>query len=104
MTLPEFRTTKIMTWECHVDDSAKGRYNMILDRYILAKLVLNIKLFKHSIEAGYGPLKGSTSPMIDLSVYEFKYLNTGNITPEESLMNSYIAEVYELEQVHTSTK
>ena len=33
-TLPKFSATKIMTWECHVDDSAKGRYNMILGRYV----------------------------------------------------------------------
>ena len=28
-TLPELRVTKIMTWECHVDYSAKGIYNII---------------------------------------------------------------------------
>ena len=31
-TLPALTVTNIMTWECHVDDSAKGRYNMILGR------------------------------------------------------------------------
>ena len=29
-TLPELRATKIVTWNFHVDESAKGRYEMIL--------------------------------------------------------------------------
>ena len=34
-TLPKPSMTDITTWKCHVDDSAKGRYNMILGRYLL---------------------------------------------------------------------
>ena len=34
-TLPEISATKIMTWNCHVYDSAKGGYDIILGRYIL---------------------------------------------------------------------
>ena len=34
-TLPEFSATKIVTWNFHVDDSAKNRYNMILGRHLL---------------------------------------------------------------------
>ena len=37
-TLPEFSTKKIVTWNCHVDDYAKGRYDMILGRDILTEL------------------------------------------------------------------
>ena len=33
--LPELSTTKIVTCNCHVDDSAKGRYAIILCRDIL---------------------------------------------------------------------
>ena len=36
--LPEFSATKIVTWGFHVDDSTKGRYDMILGRYILIEL------------------------------------------------------------------
>ena len=68
-TLHEFSATNIVTWECHVDDSNIGRYNMILGRYILTALVLNIKNSKHVIKAGDGPLKESTSPMINLATY-----------------------------------
>ena len=41
-TLPELSATKIMTWDCHVDDSDKVGYDIILGGYILTSLVLNI--------------------------------------------------------------
>ena len=34
-TLPELSAKKIMTWNCCVNDSVKGTYDMILGRYIL---------------------------------------------------------------------
>ena len=71
-----------MTWYCHVDDSTKGRYDIILGRYLLTLLGLNIKSSEQFIEADYGPLKGLTSDMVDLGGYQFIYLNTGKITPE----------------------
>ena len=70
-TLPEFSATNILTWNCHVDDSDKGRYDIILGRYILTALGLNLKFSEHIIEAYYGHLKGSTAPMVDLGKYEF---------------------------------
>ena len=42
--------------------------------------------------------------MVDLGTYEFKYLNTGKITPEEFFTNDYVKEVYESEHVHTTKK
>ena len=41
-TLPELTATKIMTWNFHVDESANIRYDMILGRYLLTALGLNI--------------------------------------------------------------
>ena len=73
-TLPEINATKIVTWNCHVDNSAKVGYDMILVRYILRYLVLNLKLSYHIIEVYDGTLKSSTAPMVDISTYEFKYL------------------------------
>ena len=42
-TLPELSATKIVTWNCHVDESAKGIYGMILGRAILTAKRLNLK-------------------------------------------------------------
>ena len=42
--------------------------------------------------------------MVGLGTYEFKYYKTGKTTPEESFMNAYAEELYESEQVRTSTK
>ena len=33
-TLPEISADNVVTWKCHVDESTKGRYDMILERYI----------------------------------------------------------------------
>ena len=42
--------------------------------------------------------------MLDLGIYEFNYLNTGEITPEELFTNSYAEEIYESKHVRTTTK
>ena len=68
-TLPELSATRTVMWKCHVDDSTMGRYDMILGRYIITDLVLNLKLSNHFIESDDGPLKGSTAPMADLGTY-----------------------------------
>ena len=38
LTLPGLIVTKIVIWNCHVDDSAKGRYDIILGRHLLTEL------------------------------------------------------------------
>ena len=81
-TLPELSAKNVMTWICHVDDSAKGRHYMILGRDLLIELGLYLKFSKHVIESDDGPFKGSTTPMVDLGTYICKYLNTGKITPK----------------------
>ena len=60
-----------------MDDSARGRYNVILGRYLLTELVFNLNFSKHVIKADDGPFIGSTTPMVDLGAYTFKYLNIG---------------------------
>ena len=76
-TLPELSLTKIVTWYCHVDDFAKSGYYMISGRYILTAFGSNLKLSKHVVKADGGSLKGSSAPVLDLGVCEFKDLNTG---------------------------
>ena len=55
-------------------DSTNIIYDMILGRDILTSLGLNIKLSEHVIEADYGHFKGSTVPMVNMGMYEFKYI------------------------------
>ena len=62
-----------MTCNFHVNDSSKGRYDMILGRDILTALGLNLKLCDHVIEADDGTFKGYTTPMVNIGTYEFKY-------------------------------
>ena len=88
-TLPDLSVTKIVTWNWYVDDSDKYRYYMILGRDILKSLVFNLGLYYHAIEKNYRPFKGSTTYTVDLVSYEFKYLNTGKIKPEEWFTYSY---------------
>ena len=63
---------------------------MILGRYISTELVLNLKLSEHVIIADDETLKGSTTTMVNLGTYIFKYLYTGKITPEELFTNAYV--------------
>ena len=69
-----------------MDDSARGRYYMILGRNLFTELGLNIKFSKHVIEANDGPLIGSTAPMVDLGPYIFKYLNAGKLNTKNLLL------------------
>ena len=103
-TLPELNVTNSVTYKFHVDDSSKGRYDTILGIYLLTELGSNLKFSDHVTEAYDGPFKGSTASMVDFGTYEFKYLNTGKITPEELFMKAYAEEIYELEQVQTANK
>ena len=72
---------------------------MILGKYLLTWLGLNLELSDRVIKADCGPFKGSTTPMVDLSTYEFKVLNKGKITPIELFTNSYVEEVFYSEHV-----
>ena len=49
---------KIVTSKCHVDNSAKSRYDVILGRDIIIELVLDLKFSKHVIICGDVPYEG----------------------------------------------
>ena len=57
-TLPELSATNGMTSKCHVDESTKGRNDMIVGRDLFSELGLNIKFYDHVIKAYDGTLKG----------------------------------------------
>ena len=88
-TLPALSATNIVTWKCFVDYSTKGIYDMILGQDVFIELGLNLKLSEHVIKGNDVPFKGYTTPMVELGMYAFKYLNTGKTTPEESFTNAY---------------
>ena len=67
-------------------------------------LGLNLKLSEHVIESDDGPLKVSYSPIVDLSMNEFKVLNTGKNSKNSLIMNAYTEERNESEQVPNYTK
>ena len=64
----------VVTWKCHLDDSTKGRYDLILRRGLLTELGLNFKFSEHIIEADDGPFKVYKTLMVDLGKYMFKIL------------------------------
>ena len=66
-TSPAISTTNVVTWRYHVDDSARGKYNMILRWDLLTEFGLNIKFSEHVIEADDGPFKGYTTPMFAIA-------------------------------------
>ena len=90
LTLPALSAMNFVTWKYHVDDSAKGRYDIILGIYLLTQSGLNLKLSEHVTKADYGTFKGSITPMVDLGAYVFKYLNIGEITPKELFTNAHV--------------
>ena len=57
-TSPEFSAKNIVTWNCHVDDPTKGRYNMILGRDIWPEIEFNLGLSEYFITKYDGTLKG----------------------------------------------
>ena len=85
-TLPALSTTNVVTWKFHVDESAKCRYSIILEQNLLTKLVLNLTISEHVIEADDGPINGFTTPMVDLGAYIFKDLNTGKLHLKNHLL------------------
>ena len=50
---------------------------MILGKYILNELGLNLKLSEHVIKAYDIPFEGYTTPMLYFGMHVFKDLNTG---------------------------
>ena len=65
--LQEFSGTKSALWKYHMDDSNKSRYDMILGRYILMALGLDIIYFYKNIKVGSEvSYEGYTAPIFDL--------------------------------------
>ena len=62
-TLPEFSATKKVACNCHVYDSAKSGYNMILGRDLLTALGLCLRFSDQLINLDDGPFQRCIAPM-----------------------------------------
>ena len=63
-TFPEISATNVVTWKCHVDDSAKVKFYMILGWDQLPELGLNLKFYEHVIEVDDELLLGIQHPWL----------------------------------------
>ena len=61
-----------MSWKFHIGNKNNIGYDMILGRYIITALVLDLKFSKNIITDGEGQYEGSLAPVVDLSNYDFK--------------------------------
>ena len=65
---------------------------MILGRYLPTALGLDLKFSENVIIGGEGPYKGYSTPMVDVSNYDFKSITDKTDKLEESFINSYVDE------------
>ena len=71
--VPEFSATRILTWKCHVAESAKGWYDIILDKDLLTTLGPDL-IFSDNILIGReGPHKGCLNFYLFLNVIVYYY-------------------------------
>ena len=96
-TLPGFSATKIVMWNYHMNWSTKIRFDMILGRYMITSLVLDLKLSDSVIKGVGGLFDNNIAPMVNLGTYESKNLDTGKITPKGYFINAYVEELFESE-------
>ena len=102
--LPKFSVTKIVTWKCHVGNSANGRYDMILGRDLLTAMVLDIKFSENFIIGREGIYKGCSEPMVDVSNYYFNIITAKAVKSEESIIDLYINECLESDSEISATR
>ena len=63
---------------------------MILGRYLLTAMGIDLKFSENIIIGGDGSYEGCSEPMVDVINYGFKSLTDKLFKPEELFINSYI--------------
>ena len=101
---PEFSAMEIVTWKCHLYESTNGRYKIILGRYLLTTLGLDLKFYENVIIGGDRPYKGCLTHMVDVSNYDIAYLTDKTVKREESFINYYFNECLESDSAISSTQ
>ena len=72
----------MVTWKCHNDEYNTGRYDIILGRDLLTVLGLDLKFSENVIIVREVPYKGCSSPIVDVSNYDFKSIINKTVKPE----------------------
>ena len=63
LVLPELDATKSVMWSFHVDDSQKNsRYGMIIGKYLLLELKLDLCFSNYTIKGNVCAYEGFTTP------------------------------------------
>ena len=73
-----------------MDEFTNGRYYMILGRYLLTALVLDLKFSDNVIIGGKGPYEGCSALMVDLINYDFTSITDKTVKQDESYINLYV--------------
>ena len=102
MCLPDFSATKIVTWKCHVNESTNDKYDMILGRYLLTALGLEIIFSENFMIGGEVPYKGWSVPMVDVTNYSFWFITDKTVKQEKSFVNAYVDKRFESENAISS--
>ena len=76
---------------------------MILGRYLLTNLGMDLKFSVYIIIGGEVPYKGCSAPMVELSNYEFKYITYITVKLEESFIKWYVDEEFKYDNAIKST-
>ena len=77
---------------------------MILGRYLIISLVLDIKFSDNVINGSIGPYEGCLLSIVDIGNYNFKSITDKIVKPEESFINSYVNECLESNSAISSTQ
>ena len=74
LCIPEFSSTKILSWKYHADNKTNRGYDMILGRDLLTSMGLDLNISEDIIIGGEGTYEECLVYMVDLSNYDSKSL------------------------------
>ena len=72
-----------------MDNYTTGSYSMVLVRDLLTAMGLDLKFSKNIVIGGNGPHERCSTPMVDVSNYDFEPLTEKFVKPEEYFLNKY---------------
>ena len=77
---------------------------MILGRYLLTALRLDLKFSKNIIIGVEGPYEGCYKSMVDVRNYNFDIITAKTVIPEDFSINLYVDEFLESESAISATR